>query len=192
MTEELTGPATELDLIAAIEGTTHPEAEVKFLFDERAANTIAAIDRELQKHLALGKTDEYEALEKVYFKAIEDLKPALHTVTVKSATRKVKKAILAKVEAEFPTKKTALGQIDDSNALEQLERYQILTWQSRIVKWESPSGEVLIGPLDEATIAKLIDEAPEASVAAVADAIEELDNGSKAGYEQAIRNLDFS
>lgn len=188
---DLTGPPETFDLIGAIEGTTYPEADVRFLFDAKAANALAALDSELKKNLALGRTDEYNAIEPVFFDAIENLKAATFTVTVRSTPRKVRKAVLAEADAKYPVQRNALTGVEEPN-FEKQEFLNVLTWRAHIVKFTDPGGKVVQGPLDRALVEKLLDEAPDASIAAVSEKIDELQNGAAAGYGMAVRNLDFS
>lgn len=178
------------DLIDAINGTTYPEEEVPFLFDARAANAIAGLDAELKKNLALGRVEQYEEVEKVYFEAIENLKPAMFKVTVKSVPREVKKAIIAKADAKHPKEFNALTGAEEVSD-EKEEYFNVLNWRAHISKIEDPSGRVIHGPLPEDHIQLLLDKGPDASLAAVASKIAELESGAASGYEQAIRNLDF-
>ena len=191
MTDEITGDPGTFDLLGAIEGTTFPETTVPFLFDAEAANALAAINREMQKALILERKDEYEALEVSYGAAREALKGATFEVTLKSIPRKVKKAILAEADAKYKPKHNALTGREEDN-FEKVEFYNLLTWRAHIVKFTDPTGKVVNGPLDRELVGKLLDNAPEASIAAVSEAIDDLENGSKAGYEQAVQMLDFS
>lgn len=190
MSEEITGSPETFDLIGAIEGTTFPEKTVDFLFDAAAANTLAAINRELEKFLALGMTDSYNDLEKVYFKAIEDLKDHIYKVTVRAVPRKTRKGILAEADAKYPVKRNAITGQEEPD-FDKMEFLNLLTWRAHIQKFEDPQGRVVTGPLPRETVEHLLDNAPDASIAAVSQAIDDLTNGAQAGYEQAVRNLDF-
>lgn len=187
---ELTGSPQTFDLIGAIEGTTFPQAEVPFLFDAEAANAVGNMKSELHRLAMLGRTDEHDALEEVYFNALEALKAITFRVTVKSVPRKVKKAVLAEADAKYPSEFNPLTGVEKQN-FDKLEFYNLLNWRAHIVKFEDPSGKVVEGPLDKDLVEKLLDNAPEASIAAVSAAIEELETGAKSGYEEAVRNLDF-
>lgn len=178
------------DLVAAINGTTYPDDEVMFLFDERAANAIASLDAELKKNLALGRVDEYNEIEKVYFEAIENLKPIMFKVTVKSVPREVTKAVLAEADAKYPKKINQLTGVEEFNEAKE-EFFNVLNWRAHISKFEDPSGKVVYGPLPKEHIELLLNKGPKASLRAVGEKIVELDNGASAGYEQAVRNLDF-
>lgn len=188
--DELTGSSTTFDLVAAIEGRTYPELDVRVYFDETAANAIGALNAELTRLAALGRTEEYGALEPVFDQAITDLKDSEFTFTLRSVPRKVKKAWLAKAQAKFPDKKPDKNGNQEPN-FDGFQYVELLQWQSYIVKITDPTGHVNSGPFAESLIQKLMDEAPEASLQAISAGIEELDNGSKAGYETAVRNLDF-
>lgn len=188
---ELTGSPETFDLLGAIEGTTYPEVDVPFYFDAESALLISNMNKELQKLAALGRIEQYEALEPVFFEAVEALKDSQFTFTLKSVPRKVKKAWVAKAQAKFPDKQAdALGNVQPN--IEGFQYVELLQWQSYLIKITDPTGKVSLGPFPEATVSKLMDEAPEASLQAVSEAISELDEGVKSGYEVAVRNLDFS
>lgn len=191
MTDDLTGDALGFDLLGAIEGTTFPEAEVDFWFDAAAANLVNSLNKRLTLLGTLGRVEEYEALEPVFNDALANLADSKYTVTVRGVPREVKKAWVAKAEAKHADKKPDKNGFVEPN-LKALQYIQLLQWQSQIVKIENPEGKVNTGPFDEAIIDNLLNKAPEASLSAVAAAIEELDTGAKAGYEVAVRNLDFS
>jgi hypothetical protein len=187
---DVTPDAAAFDLVAAINATTYPEDEVLFLFDEAAANAIAALDAELKKNLALGRAEQYEEVEKVYFDAIENLKPITFKVTVRSVPREVTKAVIAEADAKYPKKFNALTGVEEVSD-EKEEFFNVLNWRAHIVKFEDPNGKVVHGPLPKEHIELLLNKGPKASLAAVGAKINELDSGAAAGYEQAVRNLDF-
>lgn len=190
MTEELTGDPITFDLIGAIEGTTYPETEVRFYFDARAAQQIHGMNKRLTLLGALGRTEEYEELEPQFFQAIEDLKDKEYIVTVRGVPREVKKAWVAKAQAKHPDKKPNKDGYQEPNVAG-MAYVQLLQWQSHIVSIANPEGKVNTGPFEESVIESLLNRAPDASLAAVAEAIEELDTGTKSGYEEAVRNRDF-
>ena len=189
MTDDITPDPGTFDLIGAIDGTVRPEETVRFLFDERAAQAVANIEDELKRLAMLGKTDEYDALDKVKDQLIEDLKGSIYTVTLRSIPRKVKKAIFEAVEAKHPDKKSPLG-IAEPN-YDGVEYLNTLKWQAQIVGFESPDGKKAGIPLSEAEVQYLLDNGPEASLAAVAEGIEKLETGPKSGYDQVVQGLDF-
>lgn len=190
MTEDLTGPSGTFDLIGAIEGTTFPEITTPFFFDAEAANLVHGLNKRLSLLSTLGRVEEYEALEPVFEAALEDLKSATYKVTVRGIPRKIQKAIVAKAQKSFPDHKPKDG-FQEPN-IEGFAYHQVLQWQAQIVKIEDPQGRVNTGTFEESVIQQLLDNAPQASLSAVAEAIEELETGPKAGYEVAVRNLDFS
>ena len=187
---DVTPDSATFDLVAAINATTYPEDEVLFLFDEAAANAIAALDAELKKNLALGRVEQYEEVERVYFDAIENLKPIIFKVTVRSVPREVTKAVIAEADAKYPKKFNALTGVEEVSD-EKEEFFNVLNWRAHIAKFEDPSGKVIHGPLPKEHIELLLNKGPKASLAAVGAKINELDSGAAAGYEQAVRNLDF-
>lgn len=189
MTEEIAGKPETFDLIAAIEGTTRPTEEVKFLFDERTAQTLANIEDELKRFSLLGKTDEYEALDGVKAELLENLKGSIYTITVRGISRKVKKAILAAVEAKHPDKTNAFGQAEAN--YEGIEYYNALKWQAQIEKIVAPDGSVKNGPLAEEEVTFLLDNGPEVSLGKISEAIESLETGPKSGYDQVVQELSF-
>lgn len=188
MTEDIAGKPETFDLIAAIDGTTRPEIEVPFWFDERAAQAVANMEQELQRLLALGKVDEYTALEDVKVKLIEDLKAAQYTVTVKGIPNEVERAIMVTAEGKFPDKTNAFGQAEPNP--EGLEYLDILMLQAYIHKFESPDGKVKTS-LSEDEVRYLKGKAPKASLIALNAAIREINEGPKSGYDQIVQGLSF-
>lgn len=189
MTEDIAGKPETFDLIAAIEGTTHPTEEVQFLFDERAAQTVANLEDELKRLAMLGKNDEYEELDKIKTKLIASLKDSIYTVTVKGISRKVKKAILKSVEAKHPDKANAFGQAEPN--YDGIEYYHTLQWQAHINKIAAPDGSVKNGPLTEGEVTFLLDNGPEISLSRISAAIDSLETGPKSGYDQIVQELGF-
>lgn len=189
MTNDVAPDPGTFDLIGAIDGTVRPETEVRFIFDERAAQTVANIEAELSRLATLGKTDEYDELDKVKDDLIKGLEGSIYTVTVRGISRKVKKAIMDSVTSKFPDKSNAFG-ISESN-VKGIEYLNVLNWQAYISKIVDPSGNIKNGPLADEEVTYLLDNGPEASLGAVALAIEELNTGPKSGYEQIVQGLGF-
>lgn len=188
MTDEIAGKPETFDLIAAIEGTTRPETEVPFWFDERAAQAIANIEAELQRLLALGKVDEYTALEDVKVQLIEDMKTSQYTVTVKGIPTEVEKSILLAASAKFPDKTNAFGQSEPN--IEGMEYLDVLMLQAYIAKFEAPNGAIKTS-LSEDEVILLKNKAPKASLQAINQAIRDLNEGPKSGYDQIVQGLSF-
>lgn len=177
------------DLVAAINGTTYPEEEVLFLFDERAVNTLAALSAEMNKNLVLERKEAYEDVERLYEQTLEAVKSILFKVTVRSVPREVTKAVIAEADAKYPKKFNALTGAEEFNE-EKEEFFNVLNWRAHIVKFEDPTGKVLEGPLPKEHIELLLNKGPKASLKAVGAKIAELDSGAAVGYEAAVRNVE--
>jgi hypothetical protein len=190
LTDALNPNPDTFDLLAAIEGTSFPEDEVPFLFDAEAANAVANMKKKLDDLKLLARIDEYNELEAVYEKAVEALRAVTFTVTVRAVPREVKKAALLAADAKYAPELNPLTGVEKPN-FEKLEYLNTLNWQAHIVRFTDPDGRVVDGPLGIETVQKILDKAPEASIAAVQRAIDDLETGAKAGYETLVAGIDF-
>lgn len=189
MTDNTAPNPDTFDLIGAIEGIVRPEETVNFLFDEKAAQTVNNIENELKRLAMLGKTEEYDNLDKVKNNLIEGLKDSIYKVTVRAIPREVKKAIIEKAEAKHPDQSTPLGVPVPNHA--GVEYLNLLKWQAMIVGFEAPNGAKANIPLSDADIEHLVNRGPEASLRALGEAVDELETGARSGYEQVVQGLNF-
>lgn len=178
--------AKTFDLGQFLAGRGYPEKKVDIFLDEEAGLAIAEANAELTRLSGLGKTDEYEALEKRQQELIASLAERKLTVTVRGIPRKMKRDIFAKVEAEHPSKKDAFGREELTVAA--MEATDNLLWAAYIVQIETPDGATITP--SEKDIVDLRDLAPMADLKAIQQAIAAVDEAGE-GFEIAARNVDF-
>lgn len=187
MSDEIETPtAKTFDLGAILAERSYPETTVDIYLDEATGLAITEVNAELNRLSGLGKTKEYNALEKKFQTLLEDLDGRKLTVTVKGIPRKVKSDIIKKVTTENPSKKDAFGREEFSAEAD--EALTKLLWQAHIVSVTDPSG-AKITP-SEKDISDLLDLAPTADIKAIDAAIGKVDAASE-GFEAVARGTDF-
>ena len=187
MSDEIETPtAKTFDLGAMLAGRGYPEKTVSIYLDEAAGLAINETNEQLNILSKLGKADEYEKLQKKLDGLIKSLDKQKMQVTVRGVPRKLVKDIVAKIEAEYPSKKDAFGR-DETNSQAD-EALSCLLWSAHIVKIAAADGST-ITPSEE-DIATLRDLAPQADLRAIQRAIDDVNTASD-GFEVATRSVDF-
>lgn len=182
---EAPSPKT-FDLGEFLAGRSYPEKTVSIYLDEAAGLTLLEMNKELDRLSTLKDTKAFEALDKAQQNLIKSLDERKIQVTVRGLPRKLVKDIVAKVEAEYPTKRNAFGQEElnpDGN-----EALSSLIWAAHITQIVSPDGSTITPSEDD--IKALRDLAPQADLRAIQKAIDEV-NGASDGFEIASRSVDF-
>lgn len=176
-----TPDAKTFDLIGALEGREYPEIEVPIFLNEGIMFTYAQLSEASAKDPA--NKEKQEALDAMF----EEVKHLAITVTVRGTPRHIRKAIVDKVMKKHPVKSNAFGQEEDSP--EGVEMLTQLSWEAHVVRVTAPDGTEMTP--NKAEIQALRDKAPDASINAIADAISELSEGSRSGYEQIVQDPNF-
>lgn len=174
------------DLVAAIEGRSYPTLEVKAHLNETLGFEMYQVEKKRQQAQFASKED-MDAFDAEFDKFVKAAEEGTYTVHLKAVPERVKRDILKKVLAEYPTKKGVFGA--EEPPVEADDMYTKLNWEAHITHVVDPSGAV--ATVDAETVTALFDKAPATFHEKVNLGIAELQTGSKAGYEAMAKDLDF-
>lgn len=183
MTEELDHKT--FDLMAVLTGRDYPTLEVPIYFNDQAWVEINQLDKRRKQEQDQAARDElsdrFEAL-------VEEASKQKFTVLLKSAPEQLRRDILAKVNEEFPPKKSPVfgGEEPHPKAEEALTKR---LWAVYIQKITDPSGAITT--LSEDSVEALYRDSPQSVVEAITSGIIELQTGAKSGFEAAAKETNF-
>lgn len=175
------------DLGAVLSGLDFPETEVKVYLDERVGFEIYQAREALRQAEIRGNE---EALAKIAAEldALEEKKASsAYKVTVRGIPESTRKACDAKARKEYPVEYNFMGQATPSPERDDL--YNLHLWRASLVKFEDPSGAYAV--LSEELVKQLREEAGRSVFRTIADAIQELQEGVTAGFEDDAKGIDF-
>ena len=175
------------DLAAVLAGQDYPTDTVTVYFNSALGYAIDKVREGRDLAVGLGKTKEAKELDQELEGLIKSVKGSEYTVHLTGIPQHVRKSVLAKAQAAFPDKKNAFGIAEDN--FEQDQEYTKLLWLAMITKIVDPSGAT--SPIDEAAIDNLIKFAPARDQKSINAGINKLSEGSDAGFEFAVQELDF-
>lgn len=181
MTESVS-PKT-FDLSAALAGRTFPEIVVPVFLDEAVQFELYQLDRKI----ARATNAEVQDLEKEREDLLAMFKEFSLKVTVKGVPRHLRKSTLDKILEEYPEERDAFGRVKPNTAGD--DAFATASWLLHVVQITGPDGSVLHPSEDD--IINFRNTAPDSAITAVEKAIRELTEGSKAGYETAVQDVDF-
>lgn len=185
MSEEL-NPGS-FDLLSVLSGREYPTLEVPVYFNEKLGFAIHELTKMLTTLTQLGETGEVAATNERLATLVEQAQSEKYVLTLKQVPEGVRRDILNKSEKKFPTKRNLLGQ-PEANP-EGDEYLTILLWDAYIQTITAPDGAInLVG---EPEVRALFEKAPSTVHQAINQGLQELQNGSKAGYEFAAKEIDF-
>lgn len=175
------------DLTAVLTGAVFPENEVDVFFDESVGFAIY----QAQESLRVAEIKGNEDALKTVLEEVEALKKKAqevkYKVTVRGIPESTRKTCIRKAQAAFPPEYSFLGQETPSPDRDDL--FNSLLWAASITKVTSPSGAVALP--SEADIKALRDSVGRSVVATISQAINELVEGTKAGFESAAQDTSF-
>lgn len=175
------------DLGAVLSGITFPETEVDVYFDESVGFSVYQAEQTLRVAEIRGNEtqlkevlDNLEALKK---KAAD----ARFKITIRGVAESTRKTCDRKSRDKFPVEYTFMG--TETPNPERDDYYNTLLWGVSILKIEDPSGAVAL-PTEE-HILTLRNEVGRSTTATITDALKELIEGTKAGFESAAQDTSF-
>lgn len=182
MSEELDHKT--FDLAAVLAGADYPTLEVDVYFDERVGFELYLLRKEIKT------CEDPEAKENLQTR-LEDLleksSESKYVVTVKGLPESARKIADAKSRKKFDTEYNLLNQ-EVPNA-QRDDYYNLLLWQESIVKITAPNGAVAEPTPEE--IESLRSSVGRSVVAAISEAIRDLQEGARAGFENKAQDTSF-
>lgn len=167
-----------VDITDILANRTAPEDRVPVFVEEDVMVEFSKVCRKAD----LGDEESAKKRDEI----IEKMAELVLWVSLRKPPRKVTRGIAAAIQKEFPPKYSALG-IPLPN-LEAEEEQEVRTWAAHIVAIDTPQGSI---PVTTETIRVIRDEFPVASLDAIAVAINNMTEGSKAGYDLAVQEIGF-
>lgn len=186
MSEQL-NPKT-LDLVGVLTGRDYPELDVPVYFNEKLGFEIYQINKQIREAEARADEKKLKALDKELAEKIKATESERYVVTLVAIPSDVYRAIVAEVNEKHPDEATFPGMPSKPNPLGDALFTRKL-WEAYIRTVTGPDGsQSHVGP-DEIEV--LISKAPDLAQASITRGISELRSGSAAGFEEAVKDLDF-
>lgn len=180
--------AATFDVAEMFLGSLYPTEEVSFYTDAAVAYEFHRLSEEAIQ--AIRDKDESAATE-IETRRDELIRKAAdkrYVIHLRGQSRDNRRAIINQVRAKYPADQDFLGR-EKANP-EADEMYANLTWALHIEKIVRPDGAVLVGP--DAEVIKVIrGNAPDSELAKVEQAIMDLSEGVKSGFEALAQEHDF-
>lgn len=191
--EDALKPAPEtFDLGAFLSGRTYPEDIVTVYLDEQAISRIQGLvdlrnEMELEDEPDTAEIAKIQGLIDQARKAAED--SALQ-LTIRGISNRRRQTLLRQVTTEYPLSPKAFRSGVDPKDHDRNEATVLALWQAHIVRIENSRGQVLENIQPE-FLTELYEESPDAAVARITQAIQDLQNDQASKFESYVKEPDF-
>lgn len=182
MSEELDHKT--FDLAAVLAGAGYPTHDVEVYFDERIGFELYLLRKEIR---SCEDPEAMEALQERLETLLKESEESKYTVTVKGLPESTRKIADAKSRKKFDSEYNLLNQ--EVPNPERDDYYNLLLWQESIEKITSPTGAVAHPTPEE--IESLRSSVGRSVVAAISEAIRDLQEGARAGFENKAQDTSF-
>lgn len=187
MTDVTPNPKT-LDLGAVLAGVAYPKDVVSVYLREDVAYELNKVNEAINRAQLLGEKETLEALEKERDKLIEIGQASRLEFHLTGVSRKVRQAVVDKVDAEFPPEFNLLGQRMPNSKADDMHANHM--WSVHVEKIVAPDGSESIAPSPE-NIAQFREAAPDLAIRAVEAGIKQFTDGAKSGFESLAQEHAF-
>lgn len=187
MTEETPNHET-FNIIDALQGVDYPEDSVDVFMSDNLMYLISKANDELRLAELRKEEDKVKEIQEKLDNLREQASIVKFTFHVRSIPRDQMKAILTKLDNDFPPEKDLMGR-DVSNP-ERDETFMSRQWAAHIVRIVNPNGAVQVG-ISEEDAEKLRGHMPQSALEAVQRTMDALYEGAKKGYETSIQDVNF-
>lgn len=170
-----------LDLKTVLAGRTYATETVPVFFDEALMYEYAKVAQEADydpanKEKQRARDEMLKTFEGICFK-----------VTVRSVPLEEEEKIIEKLIEEFPPRFGPFGnELPDREATDKMN---VQLWALHVVKVEAPDGSFTVP--DESDIQALRKTAPRATLEVIAQAIKDLNEKTRSGYDTIVKDPDF-
>lgn len=175
------------DLIGVLSARDYPTLDIEVYFNETLGFEISQIQKALEAAELRGDKDKVLELDESRAAKIKQVEDQKFIVRLKSIPESVRRSIISKVQEEFPEKTDLLGRSQSNPGAD--EAFTKKMWQAYIKTVTSPDGAVKV--VDEDDINAMYANAPITVHEAITVGIQELQTGSKSGFEDAVKEIDF-
>lgn len=177
------------DISAALTGRSYPEDVVAVYLDEAVGYEIYKNEIELRRLSILGKSDEYQELDKETDELKDQIAHSRLEFHIRGLPRKVARDLEKKVTTKYPVQTNPLNGEEIFN--QDREEYRNnLVWAAFINRIVDANGAEFVAP-GPSTIEEIRNYAPAAALEAIDTAIVQLTQGAKSGFETAAKDADF-
>lgn len=173
--------AVRFDLMAALEGRTYPEDEVVVFMDEAKLYEYNKVSEEF--NYSPGDTE----LEEKRNALAAELTKVAFIVTVRGVSREDRLNMVEAVQKEFPVKRDSFNNIKDNPEADELLAAKY--WVAHVKAITGPDGSTMVPSPEEVAALRL--RAPQTAWGRIEGAINELSNGTAAGYQTLSQELPF-
>lgn len=175
------------DLIGVLSGRDYPELEVPVYFNEKLGFSIQQMREMLKSLELLGKDDEYRQVHEELEGLVNRTPDEKFVVTLQGVPEEVYRSIIDQVNEEHPGETDLLGREKPNPKGDAFFTKKL--WQAYIRTVTAPDGRQ--SHVGEAEVDALIAKAPAPAQEAITKGIAELRTGSRAGFEYAVKEIDF-
>lgn len=175
------------DLAAVLSGIGFPEHTVTVYLDERVGFEIYRAGEALRNAEIRGNEEALKKIAEELDALKEKRADQAYKVTVRGIPESTRKACDARSRKEFPVEYNFMGQVTPDPERDDL--YNHLLWVDSLVKFESADGSVAV--LNEDLVKQLRNDVGRSVFKTISDAIKELEEGSKKGFETDAQGVDF-
>ena len=187
MTEETPNHET-FNIIDALQGVDYPEDSVDVFMSDNLMFLISKANDELRLAELRKEEDKVKEIQEKLDNLREQASIVKFTFHVRSIPRDQIKAILTKLDADFPPEKDLMGR--EVPNPERDESFMARQWAAHIVRIVNPNGAVQVG-ISEEDADKLRGHMPQSALEAVQRTMDSLYEGAKKGYETSIQDVNF-
>lgn len=180
-------PST-FDIADLFSGKIYPKDVKEVYLDEAVAYEITKNNKAIKDALVKEDTEKLVELEQKHQELVKRAASSKVTFYLTGVSREERRAVLDKTLEEFPQQFNMLGQpLPDQQANEAHANRKWALHTERIVRAD---GSAIIAP-DEATIKVFRGNAPDLVVEEIENAILDLSEGVKGGFETLVQETDF-
>lgn len=175
------------DLGAVIAGIGFPEEVVTVHFDESLGYRINKVEEALRGAEIRQDSEAVEALDAELADLKQAAKDTAYKVTLRGLPESDRKSCDKKAREKYEVEYSFLGQPTPNPDRD--DYYNSLLWAKSIVRFEAPNGASSV-PSEEHILA-IRENAGRTLIARIAEGINNLIEGTKAGFESAAQDVDF-
>lgn len=187
MTDVTPNPKT-LDLGAVLAGVAYPKDTVEVWLDEATAYEISKADKAIKRAELMGDAELVEKLEEQREKLVELGASSRLVFHLTGVSRRVKEDILSKTDEKFKPEYSIMGTRMPNRQAD--EYHANLRWAVHVEKFVASDGSELVAPGPE-SIERFRAVAPAPASDAIENAINDLSDGAKSGFESLAQEHGF-
>lgn len=186
MTEAL--DAKTFDIAEMFAGITYPKDTVPVYTNPGVGYEIHKLSEAAKEAVALKDEDAAREVSEKRDKLISESEKYRYEFTIQGHSKAEREAIADKVKEQFPPETDWMGREKYTDEADRL--FVNLTWALHIAQIVAPSGAVKTAP-EAAEIELLRAQLPDSEQKRIEAAIQELSEGTKAGFETLAMEHDF-